>query len=130
MESKLLSLKGVISFSLDTTSHRAVIRAGVSPSDLLASMKSVGISDVTLFPSDKDISQINADVYQEKENANEPQYLPEPNQANNSSGWFSSIVSWGYSSVDERREQQRRKQQQKTTLFTKLKSVGEVLNIW
>eukprot|EP01114_Cavostelium_apophysatum_P004888 TRINITY_DN1532_c0_g1_i1.p1 TRINITY_DN1532_c0_g1~~TRINITY_DN1532_c0_g1_i1.p1 ORF type:complete len:303 (+),score=70.72 TRINITY_DN1532_c0_g1_i1:82-990(+) len=90
LESVLLAVKGIISFSLDVRAHRAVIRSSLASSDLLNGLKSAGVTDASLFPVDLD-GKVN--------NENEPQYLPEPTQ----SSWFSSIVTWGM--ADQRKPQ-------------------------
>jgi len=126
IESKLLKIKGIVSFLLDIRTHRATIRSLISSKELHNNMKQNGI--------------LNAHLAQEGVEAigkeNEPQYLPDevetPSEVNS---WYNSIVSWGTSSVDERKESQRRSQKKKDFqnnrgFFNRLYSVGEALNIF
>jgi hypothetical protein len=123
-ESKLLQLKGVVSFLLDIKTHRATVRHMLSSTELIGGMKRVGITNAVPI-SDNSENPIQKE--------NEPQYLPEESAQPAASSWFSLSI-WGSSTVDERKESQRR-QEKKTTyksgkFMSKLYSVGEAFNIF
>jgi len=124
IESKLLKIKGVVSFLLDIRSHRATIRSLISAKELHNAMKQNGILNAHL--AQEGVESIG------KENA--PQYLADEMETPPSDGssWYSSIVSWGSSTVDERKESQRRNLKKKDfqnnrNFFSRL---GEALSIF
>jgi hypothetical protein len=107
LEQKLLVTTGVLSFQIDLPRHRASIRTTKTSAELINSIKESGLPAL-IVPADLEGSPAR----DEKENEF-PQYLPEAS-APSSSGWFSSIVSWGSTTVEERKEAQKRNETKKS----------------
>jgi len=124
LETKLLKIRGVLSFLLDIRTRRATIRSFIASKELQLALKQNGITNAHLV--NEGMESLG------KENV--PEYLPDEVDSSSAS-WYSSIVSWGTSTVEERKEKQRRTEKKKEfqtnrNFFSKLYSVGEALNIF
>jgi len=125
LEAKLLSTAGVISFLMDPGQCLVTIRATRSAGDLSAVLGSIHLHAVVISEGESST----------KENVTEkgPEYLPETTKppVTGSGSWFSSIVSWGTSTVDERQAnqklQEQKKRQKSTHFMSRLYAVGESL---
>eukprot|EP01117_Protostelium_nocturnum_P018183 TRINITY_DN7552_c0_g2_i2.p1 TRINITY_DN7552_c0_g2~~TRINITY_DN7552_c0_g2_i2.p1 ORF type:complete len:316 (+),score=132.31 TRINITY_DN7552_c0_g2_i2:140-1087(+) len=124
LESKLVSISGVISFIIDAERRRVTIRTSRTDEEIVQSIKDAGMKGSIVSPL------LEGDP-EDEEDDDTPDYLPEINQSNQKDGWFSSLVSWGSTTVDERKEAQKRNEQKKTYMSSRLMghlfSIGESL---
>jgi hypothetical protein len=133
IENVLVRIKGVVSFTIDTRGRKATIRYMNQRAQLLAALKQSGFHDASILYGDDEESLALDGNADENEG-----YLPEPvktkaSNAPSSSSWFSSIVSWGAPTVDERKRKQYSRTQSSSasggSWMSTLVSVGEKLNI-
>jgi len=122
IDQQLLTLSGVVSFIVDTQRKRVTVRTTRTEEDVLECLKETRLKCVVVP------ANLEGDPAEDQEN--DPGYLSEP-ESENGNGWFSSLVSWGSTTVDERKETQRRNEQKKTYMSSRLMghlfSIGESL---
>ena len=111
LENKLLSSSGIVSFIIDIQRKRATIRTNRTDQEIVGLAKEAGLKGIVVPP------HMEGDP-SEEENEDTPDYLPEINDKAGS-GWFSSLVSWGSNTVDERKEAQRRNEQKKAYMSSR-----------
>ncbi|PRP89054.1 hypothetical protein PROFUN_02332 [Planoprotostelium fungivorum] len=105
IDQQLVSLTGVISFIVDIQRKRITIRTIRSEAEIKACLREINLKSVVV------------PAHMEDQENSDNGYLPEPEAGSGS--WFSSLVSWGSSTVEERREAQRRTEQKKNYMSSR-----------
>jgi len=108
VESALIRIVGVLSFSINITESKVIVRSQASSNIVSSAIRSTGYTNVTLLNDNKE---------------NEPEYLPEENSASTNGSWLSSLVSFGD------KDEKRKKNPNNGWFGWGLRSVAETLNI-
>jgi len=115
IETALIKVVGVISFSCNVSERQVTVRSQTPSSIVASAIRTSGYTNIT-------------PVNDNKENTLEPEYLPENQNVQNQSGsWLYSLISFGA----PQEEAKRKKSQSNNSWFGRsmMKSLAETLNM-